>query len=150
MIVVDKNWDRWCIASLRVFFNTRKQGLTLFMTSRQEKKGLSTWAEFRVDGPYMKEVGEMIRTFVVNVLVSADYDNPDQDLIYKSVGIIQTIFVNDIPVFKLGNGPDDRPNEQFGCLTREGEVRTTHYGQFDKTVPLTQSVVEASYVIRLG
>lgn len=149
------NWDRWVMASVRVYFTARKQSLTLFMAPGGKRDGLSTYGELRIDGPFTQKLPTEWRlSFIINVLVAADLNNKDGDLIYKSCGIVQSIFTDEIPVFKYGNGQDD--DQSFlGCLVIQGEsrqstLRTSNFGQFDKNAPLTQSSVEGTYLLCIG
>lgn len=151
MVAFDPNWTRWIFASCRKYFNDRVGNFKLFYIPTDDKNGLATYGELRINGPEAKRLSsnEWRLEILINVLISADMNNQDTDLIFKSCGIIQNIMPLDLPILKLGSSNSD-DQSQLGCMKALDEtIRTSHFGQFDPKVTLLQSTVEANYQIRL-
>jgi hypothetical protein len=156
----NKNWPRWMKASMYKWFIDviqKKNNVTCFIetTEHIDKNGnyitkLDRWAEARFNGPITTPVtgSQFHHTVIINFLISTKLD---QKNIYEhdaTVGLVYEAYVNSIPVFKFGTGPDD-DQSLLGCFQLEADnknaIQVAHFGQLDVDVKLTQSIIEAHY-----
>lgn len=153
---MNKNWPRWAFASVSKHFLTLLQPHIKVFIEGQDRNttGDTDYVEFRMDGPFSKQLSQTTWQvkFEVNILISSIKDL-DAHKIHKTVGLVNSAFATNIPIFKLGNGPDDNPLEMFGCLQimvgpREA-LMTSHFGQVDNVVVMNQCTVEGHYMALL-
>lgn len=123
----------------------------------QERKTAqySAWFEVRVDGPMARESSKdnwFLET-ECNVLVSASVER-DISLPSKMNGAIGKVLDSSIPIYKMGDGPDDNPSVSIGCLTvdtrsEKDGIIIKRFGQIEPKVKLIQASVEVRYWMRL-
>jgi hypothetical protein len=154
---LDKNWERWIFASVFKFFKDQNALLTtpyhVFIEGEKNRKTNqhSFYLELRADGPFFKPTPSFWRAEIeVNVLVSCNVDH-ELYRINRASGDVTKILSNTIPIYKLGNGSDDDPGTQIGCLRLEDRdgVRANKFGQIEPKTPLLQATVEAKYWVHL-
>jgi len=144
--------DRWIIASLSKHFIANKQTLQLLIESQTVVPNLGAdFCELRFNGPQYNRFTKKQHRFdiIVNVLVNVIQQGSDAHKIYRHCGIMEKACTPCIPVYKLGNGPDDQPSVLFGTLQqlRNGDtlVETTHFGVVSVETKVIQSTVETYY-----
>lgn len=150
---MNANWTRWIIASLNKHFSDIISP-TLYMfiegTDRHTEERRD-YAEFRRDGPRACELSRGYWQFdvYVDVLVVNEMNDTDIYTLERSLGLVQSAFTTDIPVFQYGDGPSDNSLIQLGCLVLcpnpDEPIRTTYFGQVQNDVRLRQASVEACY-----
>lgn len=155
----DKNWDRWIFASISKEFNDNRQTIPLFVEGqhRDDTQDKATLFELRIDGPNYTEVSkDCWRIDIeVNILVQAAMDNEDFHTIRKLCGIASAMFINNLPIFKFGDGVDD-DDSLLSCMKLLQDVKgreriqTSHFGQIDPSVKVQQSTVEGHYRMLLN
>jgi len=154
---VDPNWTRWIAASLDQHFkeSLADSGLTLFVEGQLRRTDhCEDYAELRYTGPRINELSRNywqidvdLDVLVVSKSKNTSIFGPEVD-----VGKVLAAFTEDIPVFKYGNGPDDDPNVQLGCLLLnrdDGEILVNNFGYPQDQVRLRQASVEACYRMNL-
>ena len=149
----NSNWPKWLKASIYSHFDDRKGSYHLSLEGQLPKDTTekSSWAELRVDGPYVSELSkDYWRLYVeINVLISAQ-QSPDNLYAYDTMlGHFLSIFESSINVYKYG-GDDE---SLVGCLNMLVETRqflqVSQFGQIEPDNHLQQSVVEAHYQMNL-
>lgn len=154
---MNPNWVRWIVASINKHFNDVINP-TLYMhiegTDRRSQD-LHDYAEFRRDGPQATELskGYWELDIEVDILVVNEFSPNDLYALERNLGLVQSAFTTDIPVFMYGDGDDDDPLVQLGCLVlcpRPDEpIRTTFFGQVQNELRLRQASVDACYRMNL-
>lgn len=161
---MDKNWLRWMRASIVDYFVgyiQRENQLHVFIdtTEHVDEAGnyvtkLPTWAEARFNGPFVVPITKnSFRAEVfVNFLISTKLDRTNAYDHDDNVGIVFASFINSINVFKLASDGTGA-TEPLGCFQLQTDhknaIMVNHFGQLDTDVKLTQSTVEAHYVMHL-
>lgn len=152
----NKNWDRWLRASTRKHFDNLKQTVPLYIEGTdRDTTDLQDFAEFRMDGPRIKELSkDYFRLEVtINILVTSIMDDTDIDKIDKTIGVMVAAFTPTINVLKYGDGPDD-DDSFLDCLLlsigRNDILRVNHFGQVERTNRVLQATVEGKYTMTLG
>lgn len=151
-----KNLPRWIFASVASHFETiaSDNNIPYFVEGANERSDElmeASHAEMRVTGPHIKEVSrdQFHVEAIINVLLTSLMDiSGDAYEIIRWAGIFQSAMLEPIPVYKLGNGPDDT-GHFIGCLrtkkNRYEMVRVYHFGQSDMTDRVSQSEIDAIY-----
>lgn len=154
----NKNWDRWIFASCAKYFDDFRGPYSLLVEGdiRTTQK-LKQWAEFRLDGPYVKELARNCWRLDVEINIICLYvpDHTQSYGVHKIVGHFASLF-DCIPVYRYGVASDDAENDgsflgQLQLSTdRRESVRTTHFGSVSlEGVRLLQSNVEGHYRMHL-
>jgi len=152
---MNPHWPRWIFASISKFFADR---LTpLYIEGQFRQPGVKDLYELRIDGPYCTEESHNYwRLYVeVSVLVQSTMDATDYHRIHKSCGLAAAVFTA-IPLYKFGDGVDDDPDEQWGCLQlaqdvgKRERIQINHFGIIDQNTALQQSSVEGHYVTHIS
>ena len=162
---MDKNWPRWMKAGMLKYFVgvvQEQNGVTCYLETAEhiDKNGnfitkLDTWAEARFNGPVTTPITEteFHHAAIVNFLISTKLDQSNFYNHDRTVGLVYEAFINSIPIFKLGDGPDD-DQSLLGCFQLEADnkfaIQVAHFGQLDVDVKLTQSIIEAHYCMWLN
>lgn len=140
------------MASCRVFFNDRRQGIPLYFmyTGPKPLSGEKTYAEFRLDGPYTRKVSgsEKWYDIEINVLSTTHVEVSKTDDIEDINGIWLAAFEDAIPVYKFGNRPGD-DKSFIGCLVLQQQagkaVHLNRFGQSNPDTRMIQTSVEGHY-----
>jgi hypothetical protein len=117
---------------------------------------LPKWTEFRLDGPYWWKLSHNYFKLKVevNILISIRPKAQGEDFysLERAQGIVNTAFVRNLGMIRLGDGPLDN-NQNFGCMSliTEGRepVTTSNFGLIEPDVELIQSTVEGHYYMCL-
>lgn len=161
---MNENWIRWIKASFATHFQTTLEPrLKVYFEGNDHVNAqgeyvttLPKWVEFRLDGPYWKELSHNYYQLKVeiNILLSVRPANLQKDF-YESErcqGIINAAFVRNLSMIRLGDGTDD-DNQTFGCMSLITEGRepvvTSNFGLLAPDVELIQSTVEGHYYMCL-
>lgn len=156
--MMNPNWNRWIFASVSNFFDSLKGSLDMYVegTDKAGRRQEKDYIEFRLNGPYSTEISrdEWKLVFDVNILVCSIKDTKDIHRIYRNAGIVTSMFRGEIPIYKMGDGPEDNAAVLLGCAVLETEGRgggiyVDHYGQIDPVLPVLQATVEAGYKMYL-
>lgn len=154
------DWPRWSIASIIKHFSDEIKSDTfpVFIEGMDRETNKDTdFAEIRVDGPWTNEISaDYWRIYCeVNILIQSVMSDSDLYLIYRHIGLVNMAFQKCISVFKYGDEPLD-DGSFLGCFklvidryNRE-QVKTSNFGQIDKSVKLQQATVEAHYEMYLS
>ena len=151
---MNSNWNRWIFASISKHFVAHKDNLVMYVEGQEKANGSPTYAEVRYTGPAAKQITKtrFRLEVIVNVLLNCVKDN-DNHKIFRMCGTVEKAFEPCIPVYKLGNGVDDNPNEHIGdlylILNGNRDIETSHFGQPDPAVKIMQSTVEGNYRVEL-
>lgn len=154
MAIFNANWPRWIFASISKHFDS---GLTLplFIEGQyRDTAGVSDFVELRVDGPKWTESSKDCWKGIVevNCLITSHMDESNYHTIHTNAGIVQNLFQQRIPVFKLGSNPQD-DDSFIGCLELMQDLRgrdaleLNHFQQIDVKVLIQQATVEGHYKI---
>ena len=151
--MLNQNWPRWVFASVSKHFDDKRQGLPLHIEGQhRDTRSLKDFIELRMDGPHFTEVSQNYwRIYVeVNILIQSTMDESSYHRIHQNAGIVAAAFTG-IGLFKYGNGINDNPAVQWGCLqllqdtSRREELVIRHCGQVEPATKLLQSTVEGHY-----
>lgn len=146
----NSKWDRWIYASVSKYFNDNKGDYALFFEGHDYDENAFNDAkkrvEFRMDGPAREERArdDWVLDFEVNLFISVTRSDSDVHTIYTIAGYIQSLFKNNIPIYKYGDG-----GALLGCLTLISEVKVSQLGQVEERTVVLQATVEGHYRIYL-
>lgn len=157
--MIDPNLSRWIWASCSKFFDDRKGDLTIFFEGDdRDTAKLKDFIEFRMDGPRSRTISHNYtrHDVFINILVQSTMDSMDTHRFWRTVGLVQALFVPCIPVYKYGDGPDDDPSVMVGVLQIRNDgfngeqLKVSAFGQVDPTVRVQQATIEANYRMNLS
>lgn len=151
----DPNWPRWIRASIsKHFVDGKGTNNYLFLEGQDRDTSLKAdWAELRQMGPWMQEVSKDYWLFDmrINLFIACGIDQTDLYKMQRLQGIYAPLFVNTIPVLRLGTGPDD-DQTLMECLQlsplRHEQIQILNFGQVNTTDHVTrmeQSAIQAKY-----
>lgn len=155
---MNPNWTRWIQASLTSYFKDfiETQGkLNLLIEGQERPKTNQDWAELRWDGPYAREESRNLwhLDVEINIAVSSVLNREDTHTHKRHVGLVQSSYINYIPIHKYGDGDDD-DQSYLGCFQLKVEAReaiiTSYFGKVAPDLELEQSTVEAHYRMTLS
>lgn len=151
---MNRNWLRWIKSSTAKHFFDRLKTNNLFCFIEGSDRRTAThqqYAEFRIDGPYAKEINANYWQLDVEINLLVVTNRDDQDLYghERGVGFVCETFTPGIPVWKYG----DSPTDLLGCLklipdNRE-KIIVSNFGQVNVDSRMLQSTVEAHYRLNL-
>jgi len=152
---MNSNWTRWAFASFAKHFDTNKQSVFLYVDGTDRDTALlKDFAEFRLDGPRIKQVTRTLWRLevTVNILVQSTMDDNDAYKLQRTVGVMVAAFTPTIIGYEYG----DSGNE-FACFQLQSgsgnilgfDVRINNFGIIDETVRKQQSTVEGRYTAEL-
>lgn len=152
---------RWIRSSLYSWFADQlkdKIHVHIELSDHVDKHGkittkLPTWVDMRMDGPLVRELhGQDKYDIVMNFLIETQLTGPNVYTHDNSVGLVFATIVPEITAFKLGNGVEDT-QDAIGCMVLDTEkvdpIVIHHFGQLDPDVKLTESTIEAHYLMYL-
>lgn len=148
---MNSNWPRWTFASFAKHFDDNKQTVFLYVDGTDRATALlKDFAEFRIDGPKIKQVSrrDWELEVTVNILVQSTMDDKDAYKLQRSIGIMAAAFTPSVIGYEYG----DSGNE-FACfqlMSGSGQilgfdVRINHFGIIDTEVRKQQATVEGRY-----
>lgn len=149
-----EHWPRWVFASISKHFSDQFQaaGVPLFVEGDdRDTAQLQDFAEFRMDGPRIRELSKgYFRLYVpVNILVHSSMNDQSTHRLHTTLGKALEAFSDSITVFKLGADPVIDDGTSLVCMVqmREklDELRVNHFGQVDTTSRIQQASVEGHY-----
>ncbi len=149
-----EHWPRWVFASFSKHFADKftASGLPFFVEGDdRDTAELQDFAEFRMDGPRIRELSKgYFRLFVpVNILVQSSMNDQSTHRLHTSLGKVLDAFTDSIVVFKLGATPIIDDGTSLVCMVqlREklDELRVNHFGQVDTASRIQQASVEGHY-----
>lgn len=150
---MNPNWTRWIIASINKHFSDAVSPFDLFIEGTDRRTALEhDYAELRRDGPEYCELskGYWQIDITIDILVVNKLNDQDIYTLERNVGLVQSAFTTDIPVFEYG----DSPLSQLGCLVlcpRPDEpIRTNYFGQVENDSRLRQVSVDACYRMNIA
>jgi len=155
-MAVDKNWARWIFASFTKHFDSKREGITLFIEGDDAKTAdLSDYFEFRLNGPYLWERSKNWWEIqvTINILVVHKRNDNSIHTLHTNVGIMMAAFEKAIKMYKFGTGVDD-DESMLGCMQiitdkDNPSPQVDHLGQVNPDVKEMQSMVQASYCMYL-
>lgn len=148
--MINPNWDRWIVASLSKFFESKKGSYAFYLDGQGKKEPVDCF-ELRLIGPSWLEVSRTknLGTIIVNILIKCIKNSSDFHKIYRMSGLIQSGFGNCIPIKKYGDSDGDDSNTIIGYLElkRQGDkdIVVEDFGQVAIDIPLLQTTVEGLY-----
>ncbi len=144
-------WITWITSSFVVYFKTQCVGikLPLFIVGETRDQSTTTFAEFRLEGPYFNELTKGYWKIEVYIALLLTMINDENDL-YKAqriAGQLLAMFDKDIPIFRY-----NEENTMLGCmrLVPNEKLIQTVYGPLQPATPVTQSSIEAHYHMEVG
>ena len=154
-MAANKNWTRWIFASLTKHFDSKRDGVKLFIEGDDNDTAThSDYFEFRMNGPYLWEKSKDWWEFQVtlNLLVVHKRNDRSTHLFHSNVGIVVAAFEKAIGVFRFGEGQDD-DGELLGCMQlvtdKENPIQVDHLGQVSPDVKEMQAMVQGTYCMYL-
>jgi hypothetical protein len=148
-----ENLARWISASVHKYVLNNKGEYKLFLDGyvRTEEYKVMDLFELKIDGPLVYQYGiNDFKAYVeVSILVSTIRDPIDFHKPQRMYGKAQSILLNDICVYKYGDGPED-DKSLLGTLQIKSDyaqdgVSINNFGQIEPDLPLIQGSVEAHY-----
>lgn len=154
---MNHNWPRWLRASSAQWFKAKILPTLPFFLEGGDRRTeeLREYVEFRLDGPYAKELnkGFWQLDVEINVLVVTSRDDSDVYEHDRNVGSACAAFTKGVPIWKLGDGEDDDPLELLGCMVLipldKERIIVSNFGQIAPDTRMMQSTVEAHYRLQL-
>jgi len=160
--MINKNWARWIQASLTTYFKQvleTDNSLVFYVEAlsreKSNAKNVTDWVEQRWNGPFIKEHSRNLfcLDIEINFVVNSVVNRQDTYTHKQIVGIVMSSLVNNISVFKFGDGVDDDEDVLLGCLQlrvdNKSGIFTNYFGRTQDAVEIEQSTVEASYYMYL-
>lgn len=151
----DKNWPRWIFASFTKHFDSKKQGIKMFVEgSDYDTASESNYFEFRANGPYMWEKSKDWWEFqvTINILVVHKRNEKSIHTLYNTIGVVAAAFEKGIGMFRFGDGDDD-DSVKFGCMQlctdKDNAIQIDHLGPVNADVKEMQAMVQATYYMQL-
>ena len=157
------NWARWVFASIATYLKqvaeeshlpALVEGLDDRTTEFMEA---TDRCEIRITGPFTKELSHNYFQVevLVNVLFLSRYEEQkNQYAIMQKIGVFHEAMDGAIAVYKYGREPRDDEHALVGCLSpvqgRNDAIRVMHFGQFNPTDRIKQSMVDARYRMELS
>lgn len=167
---IDPNWARWIFASVAKALKdvvADEENLAVLVEQLDERTAAfeqaSSKAEIRITGPSTQELSKgYFRNCVdINVLLTVRNDGAKKNAyeFVRYAGLFQEAMSSPIGVWNYGNqdgdyvSPDADTLVFIGCLKpRPGiqdSTKVLHFGQIDTTSKLSQTMVDARYVMYL-
>lgn len=152
--MINENWTRWIISSIRKHFNDRKQNWTLLFEGQQKSPEEISWAELRWNGPFYRQDTriEWYSEIIISVMISATMTK-DLDLINKMIGTFQSAYESTIVVRKYGDNVSTDDASVLGCLEiidqGNDTVITNNFGQRGPDERILQTEIVAAYKMYL-
>ncbi len=148
---------RWIIASINNYFQTNLDTaeIPLYIEGApRDTSNLEDWVELRTNGPHW-EGGTQVEdnaTISINCFFMSKMNDEDNYRIHKNIGLVETLMLAKIPIYKLGDGTND--DQSFlTCLTivlrGKEKLRANYLGQVDQNTQLLRATVEADYEFKL-
>lgn len=149
----NSNWSRWIKASTARHF--KPTDIPYFVEGfERTTESQSEWVEFRIDGPYVKEMtrGSWKLNVEINLLISVP-GGKDAYRIERIEGDVTKHFLDCIEVYKLGQDEAD-DGTLLGCFkmiqTGRDKIIVTNFGKLKPDVNLYQKSIEAHYQMFLN
>lgn len=144
MSAPNANWMRWSFASFAKHFDTNKQTVNLYIEHTDRATAdLRDFAEFRMDGPRMRELssGFWQLEVTINILVQSTMDDADAYKLFRTIGVMCAAFTDSVNVYKYG---DDSSLVTCFQLAKE-PLRINNFGIIDETTRKQQATIEGRY-----
>ena len=169
-MAIDPNWARWVFASVAKALKevvATEQNLAVLVEQLDERtkefEQKTNKVEIRITGPSTQELSKgYFRNCVdMNVLLTCRYDGAQKNAytIFRLAGLYQAALSTPIGVWNYGSEDGDYIEGQpdtlvfIGCLKpRPGiqdSTKVLHFGQIDPVSKLSQTMVDARYVMYL-
>ena len=146
------NWARWVLASFAKHFDDHKGSVYLYVEgSDRDTAKKKDFAEFRMDGPRLRQLGpnQWQLTVTVNILVQSTMNDHSIYHMRETIGQMLTGYTDSIIGFRYGDGLDD-DSSQFACFRRANEdIRVNDFGIVDEVVRKQQATIECKYIAEL-
>lgn len=146
---MNPDWMRWIISSINKYFSDAiSPSLYLYISGTDRRtESLKDYAELRRDGPSCTELSKNYWQIdvVIDILVVNKMNVGDLYAFERNIGLVQSAFTTDFPVYMYGNSPD----EMLGCFVLRPQpdepIRTSYFDQIQNDLRLRQASVEACY-----
>jgi len=152
--MIHQNMARWITASCAQFVADNKGSFNLFCEGEpRNTASLNSWAEFRLDGPYIQEISrDCFRIDVeINIVISVVDLQQDAYTIQRMTGWFQSKLMSNIPVYRHPGVTNDVADDSslVGCLQLRDEMKQaiviSNFGKVRPDTELYQASVEAHY-----
>lgn len=150
--MLNTKWPRWIFASFSKWFYDSRNGIDFFVEGEDQKvENLSTYFEFRMNGPLMTEISKDFWRLeaVVNILVTTKQNLTNIHTHHTNVGIAASGFTKCVPMYEYG----DNDTTQFGVMELKKQdnenIVITHLGQVNPDIKAMQSMVQGYYCMLL-
>ena len=154
--MLNRNWSRWIRVSVNHHFEIlQSDELTeipiYYEGDERVTNQYSNFAELRLNGPFIQQPSKDLYylDILINVLVQTLIDPLDTDLKDKTVGLFSEGFIDRIPIFRYGDGPDD-DNLLLDCLKLNSGIDINDFCIIKPDVRIMQSQIEAQYRLQLS
>ena len=152
-MIINPNWDRWIFASASIHFKDRILPTYPYAIEGQHNITQGSFIEYRSDGPKWIQMSRNCYRGIVTIdlLIRATQDSKDFHKIYRMLGLVESSFINCIPVRRYGNPIDDPINDSslLSNLIRDSDITASNFGQLDPAIPLIEATVQANYMIEI-
>lgn len=158
-MILNRHWPRWIKSSINVHFNAvaAAGNLPIYIEgATRSTHDEVAFAELRLTGPRVTEQNKGYWCLEIDIDILIDQKMVKDDIYAydRNIGTMLAGFTTDIAVFKLGNGADDDPSEQLGCLSllpsATESIIVTNFGAPNKDIKMLQATIEASYRMNLS
>jgi hypothetical protein len=157
---MNDNLVRWVFQSIAKHFQPIAVSLSLpYFVEGIDERSVETMqtnhVELRVSGPSIKEPSNgyyNVRAWI-NFLFTKNMDMRGNAFdLDQWCGTFQDVMLAPVPIYKLGDGPDDT-GQFVGCLRLRKNDTTRanvfHFGQIDKDTRVRQSIVDGEFEMDL-
>jgi len=153
---IHPDWIRWSVASFADHFNSAKGDYELYLEGDdRDTDDLDIFAEFRVDGPFIKNPSRNYYTLAleVNILIQAHMGLSNIYAGLIAVGVFAAAFTNTVKAYRYGTGVND-DDTLLGCYKHMNSRNndSIDVGQFGIIRPDTrirQYTLEGHYLMEL-
>lgn len=142
-----KHWNRWIHTSIAKYFSTiaSANNIYIYVVGRSDEKTTTNeFIELRITGPNVTEISR--NNFKINVVIDLIYSvhliPEDGYIAQKLSGIIEDA-VDDICIYKYGNGENDNGTLLGTLQLQRKPVESNCFGQVDDNRLIQGSVSAA-------
>jgi len=155
---MNNHLPRWIFTSFRKHFDDNLIDTKLYIEGvHRNLSADANWMEFRMDGPWSKELSKnlWIHFVEVNILIVIGIDYTNSYTINKKEGIVRELFNKTVPIYRYGDPIEDAENDGtlVGCMdlerTQRRPIEVKRFGQIEPKTPILQSSVNGRYFMEL-
>lgn len=150
---MNKNWPRWCIASIQTYLDENKEDYDLYFDGDIIKyDDLDLWIKCKISGPEDTHRSSTYHDLVFQVTL---YIGMKRSYIYKHALLDAcghfAALLKEVPVYRYGSFDNvENTNEHIGCLKPlDGIIEIRNYGDVIPNHTILEATVETLLAISL-